>query len=104
MTVVVHYILKNIMHDSSPVKCKILQCYIAFSLSEAIFLFPPWLALCMLQYLPSLYTLLPLLVFFKTYCINDSIQGNSETDNKIFVLPSKVGINTGIKVNPNITY
>lgn len=28
------------------------------------------------------------------YCINDSIQGNSETGNKVFVLPSKVAINT----------
>lgn len=28
------------------------------------------------------------------YCINDSIQGKSETDNKVFVLPSKVSINT----------
>ena len=27
------------------------------------------------------------------YCINDSIQGNSETGNKVFVLPSKVAIN-----------
>ena len=27
------------------------------------------------------------------YCINDSIQDNSETGNKIFVLPSKVAIN-----------
>lgn len=27
------------------------------------------------------------------YCINDSIQGKSETDNKVFVLPSKVSIN-----------
>lgn len=27
------------------------------------------------------------------YCINDSIQGNSETGNKVFVLPSKVSIN-----------
>lgn len=27
------------------------------------------------------------------YCINDSIQGNSETGNKVFVLPSKVDIN-----------
>lgn len=30
------------------------------------------------------------------YCINDSIQGNSETGNKVFVLPSKVAINTFI--------
>ena len=28
------------------------------------------------------------------YCINDSIQGNSETGNKVFVLPSKVDINS----------
>ena len=28
------------------------------------------------------------------YCINDSIQGKSETDNKVFVLPSKVSINS----------
>ena len=28
------------------------------------------------------------------YCINDSIQGNSETGNKVFVLPSKVAINS----------
>ena len=28
------------------------------------------------------------------YCINDSIQGNSETGNKVFLLPSKVAINT----------
>ena len=28
------------------------------------------------------------------YCINDSIQDNSETGNKVFVLPSKVAINT----------
>ena len=28
------------------------------------------------------------------YCINDSIQGNSETGNKVFVLPAKVAINT----------
>ena len=28
------------------------------------------------------------------YYINDSIQGKSETDNKVFVLPSKVSINT----------
>ena len=27
------------------------------------------------------------------YCINDSIQGNSEAGNKVFVLPSKVAIN-----------
>ena len=27
------------------------------------------------------------------YCINDSIQGNSETGNKVFVLPSEVSIN-----------
>ena len=27
------------------------------------------------------------------YCINDSIQGNSETGNRVFVLPSKVAIN-----------
>ncbi len=32
------------------------------------------------------------------YCINDSIQGKSETGNKVFVLPSKVSIN-----NINIT-
>ena len=30
------------------------------------------------------------------YCINDSIQGNSETGNKVFVLPSKVAINTAM--------
>ena len=28
------------------------------------------------------------------YCINDSIQGNSETGNKVFALPSEVSINT----------
>lgn len=28
------------------------------------------------------------------YCINDSIQGKSETGNKVFVLPSKVSINS----------
>lgn len=28
------------------------------------------------------------------YCINDSIQGNSETGNKVFTLPSEVSINT----------
>ena len=38
------------------------------------------------------------------YCINDSIQGNSETGNKVFVLPSKVAINKmstdgGLKVS-----
>ena len=27
------------------------------------------------------------------YCINDSIQGNSETGNKVFVLTSEVSIN-----------
>ena len=27
------------------------------------------------------------------YCINDSIQGNSETGNKVFVLSSEVSIN-----------
>ena len=27
------------------------------------------------------------------YCINDSIQGNSETGNKVFVLPSEISIN-----------
>lgn len=27
------------------------------------------------------------------YCINDSIQGKSETGNKVFVLTSKVSIN-----------
>ena len=31
------------------------------------------------------------------YCINDSIQGNSETGNKVFVLPSKVAINTNFR-------
>lgn len=31
---------------------------------------------------------------YPVYCINDSIQGNSETGNKVFVLPSKVAINT----------
>lgn len=30
------------------------------------------------------------------YCINDSIQGNSETGNKVFVLPSKVAINNAV--------
>lgn len=34
------------------------------------------------------------------YCINDSIQGNSETGNKVFVLPSKVDINS--KMPPNL--
>lgn len=33
------------------------------------------------------------------YCINDSIQGNSETGNKVFVLPSKVAINTNNDMN-----
>ena len=28
------------------------------------------------------------------YCINDSIQGKSETGNKVFVLTSKVSINS----------
>lgn len=28
------------------------------------------------------------------YCINDSIQGKLETGNKVFVLTSKVSINT----------
>ena len=28
------------------------------------------------------------------YRINDSVQGNSETGNKVFVLPSKVAINS----------
>ena len=28
------------------------------------------------------------------YCINDSIQGNSETGNKVFTLPSEVSINS----------
>ena len=32
------------------------------------------------------------------YCINDSIQGNSETGNKVFVLPSKVAINIQSRV------
>lgn len=32
------------------------------------------------------------------YCINDSIQGNSETGNKVFVLPSKVAINKGMEI------
>lgn len=32
------------------------------------------------------------------YCINDSIQGNSETGNKVFVLPSKVAINNIRKI------
>lgn len=31
------------------------------------------------------------------YCINDSIQGNSEAGNKVFVLPSKVAINIYIE-------
>lgn len=35
------------------------------------------------------------------YCINDSIQGNSETGNKVFVLPSKVAINTCANCIPN---
>ena len=30
------------------------------------------------------------------YCINDSIQGKSETGNKVFVLTSKVSINRRI--------
>lgn len=33
------------------------------------------------------------------YCINDSIQGNSETGNKVFVLPSKVDINTSVGID-----
>lgn len=33
------------------------------------------------------------------YCINDSIQGNSETGNKVFVLPSKVAINKYIDIH-----
>ena len=40
------------------------------------------------------------------YCINDSIQGNSETGNKVFVLPSKVAINNknwGVKKVATIT-
>ena len=32
------------------------------------------------------------------YCINDSIQGNSETGNKVFVLPSKVAINSRVLI------
>ena len=32
------------------------------------------------------------------YCINDSIQGNSETGNKVFVLPSKVAINSTVTI------
>lgn len=32
------------------------------------------------------------------YCINDSIQGNSETGNKVFVLPSKVDINNRTRI------
>lgn len=32
------------------------------------------------------------------YCISDSIQGNSETGNKVFVLPSKVAINSLMKI------
>lgn len=41
------------------------------------------------------------------YCINDSIQGKSETGNKVFVLPSKVSINkkgTGIVGNSDGKY
>ena len=39
------------------------------------------------------------------YCINDSIQGNSETGNKVFVLPSKVAINNQIFTgNPVISF
>lgn len=33
------------------------------------------------------------------YCINDSIQGNSETGNKVFVLPSKVAINNNAQID-----
>lgn len=33
------------------------------------------------------------------YCINDSIQGNSETGNKVFTLPSEVSINN---LNTNV--
>lgn len=35
------------------------------------------------------------------YCINDSIQGNSETGNKVFVLPSKVAINSIVNIERN---
>lgn len=35
------------------------------------------------------------------YCINDSIQGNSETGNKVFVLPPKVAINNISTINRN---
>ena len=44
------------------------------------------------------------------YCINDSIQGNSETGNKVFTLPSEVSINTilthrdGVNVYHYLTY
>ena len=34
------------------------------------------------------------------YCINDSIQGKSETGNKVFVLTSKVSININIVKKP----
>ena len=37
------------------------------------------------------------------YCINDSIQGNSETGNKVFVLPSKVAINRKRLVSDRIS-
>ena len=36
------------------------------------------------------------------YCINDSIQGNSETGNKVFVLPSEISINSQTKMLPLI--
>ena len=38
------------------------------------------------------------------YCINDSIQGNSETGNKVFVLPSKISINKQTLENTCKTY
>ena len=38
------------------------------------------------------------------YCINDSIQGNSETGNKVFVLPSKVAINSFRNKSSAISY
>jgi len=34
--------------------------------------------------------------------VNDSMQGNSETGNKVFVLPSKVAINTKIQKKSSI--
>lgn len=38
------------------------------------------------------------------YCINDSIQGNSETGNKVFTLPSEVSINSDYSGNPYYWY